>query len=347
MSNILTIHSAYAHHSANSGYKQILKFISPKVSLLYNEKDLSDKNWFNLRYRWSIEFEIKKYLKGIDLIHVLYGEEYLRFTPFLYPKKPLVVTFHLPPKTLQKHIEAGNGMGKIDSLTHYLTKQRFQKIDRAIVTEKNQFEVLKKVMPEEKIRIIPLGIYLTDFFAAFQEFYKANIQRENKVIVLGNWLRDWELLLKVALALNKNDVKIHLVGRNIPLDEKQKLREAPNIIVENDLSDRELKKLLYTSKVSFLPLREAAGNNALMESLAMGCHAVMSNVVSNSFPFKSEALSLINGDEPALYTKKILEVFELSESQYNSFAHKGQESVKPYDWQQVANKTKEVYKELL
>ena len=297
--NILTIHSAYAHHSENSGYKQILKFISPKVSLLYNEKDLSDKNWFNLRYRWSIEFEIKKYLKGIDLIHVLYGEEYLRFTPFLYPKKPLVVTFHLPPKTLQKHIEAGNGMGKIDSLTHYLTKQRFQKIDRAIVTEKNQFEVLKKVMPEEKIRIIPLGIYLTDFFAAFQEFYKANIQRENKVIVLGNWLRDWELLLKVALALNKNDVKIHLVGRNIPLDEKQKLREAPNIIVENDLSDRELKKLLYTSKVSFLPLKEAAGNNALMESLAMGCHAVMSNVVSNSFPFKSEALSPINGDEPA------------------------------------------------
>ena len=300
-----------------------------------------------MRYRWTIEFEIKKHLKEIDLIHLMYGEEYLRFTPYFYPNKPIVVTFHQPFSRLKNYFDNGNGLGKIDSLTHKITKGRFKKIDRVILTEKNQMEALKGLVPEEKVRIIPLGIYLADFFQAFQEYNGANIPRENKVIVLGNWLRDWELLLQVALELNKNEVKIHLVGRNIPLDEKHKLREAPNIIVEKDLSDRELKNLLYTSKVSFLPLKEAAGNNALMESLAMGCHAVMSNVVSDSFPFKGDALSLINGEEPALYAKKILEVFEFSESQYNSFALKGQEAVKPYDWQQVANKTIEVYKELL
>ena len=345
--NILTIHSAYAHHSENSGYKQILKFIKPKHSLQYNERDLSDKNWFQLRYRWSIEFEIRKYLKETDLIHVLYGEEYLRFTPFLYPKKPLVVTFHLPPSTLKQHLEIGNGMGKIDSLTHKLTKARFQKIDRVIITEKNQSEALNGIIPEEKIRVIPLGIYLNDFFDAHKTFSADNLKREDKVIVLGNWLRDWGLLKAVANLLNNKGVKVHLVGRNIPKEIKADLSAIKNIQIEKDLTDLELKKLLYSCKVSFLPLKEAAGNNALMESLAMGCHVVMSDVVSTQFPFKSNALNLINNTTPEKFVSKVLEIYNLSQSDYDSFAKQGQDSVMPYEWSQVAKKTIEVYKELV
>jgi glycosyltransferase involved in cell wall biosynthesis len=105
------------------------------------------------------------------------------------------------------------------------------------------------------------------------DFFKPNqqIRRLNKVLFVGSWQRDFELLGKIVL--NKQpwneDVNYSLV---IPLKsrtpEMYKLAAQDNVNLYHDLTSIELRNLYYESTCVVLPLITATANNTLVEAMA-------------------------------------------------------------------------------
>ena len=57
----------------------------------------------------------------------------------------------------------------------------------------------------------------------------------------------------------KPDIKIHLIGSNMPQDLYDMASQYKNIIIDGFLSDEELNELYKKIKISFIPLRFGAG----------------------------------------------------------------------------------------
>ncbi|MCH7535963.1 MAG: glycosyltransferase [Bacteroidetes bacterium] len=343
----LLIYSSYKHHGPDTGYKQIAKLIdnAKKLGVDYNNESNVSKR--KLSYLWLTEFEAWKFRNDIDLLHIMYGEEYLRFSPYLFKRIPIIVTFHQPPKKLEEYIKKGSQKGRIDAFTHQITKNRFSKIDAAIVTEENQKDVLKTVMSEEKIHVIPLGIYVDKYINANAAMEQNGVEHKNQILTVGNWLRDWDFFDKVLKHFKDSDKKFILVNRNFSSDQLHHFSKFNNVQVLYDIDDAELRRTYFESRLHFLPLKEAAGNNALLEGFAMGCPTVMSNIVGNNFPFKSQALSLFDKTRVESAVEAINRVFSLSEEDYKALRNEAIKVVDNFDWAEIANRTKEVYKKIL
>ena len=84
-----------------------------------------------------------------------------------------------------------------------------------------------------------------------------------------------------------------------------------------------------------------------MESLAMGCPVVMSNVVSDNFPFKSEALFLYDKLNLQEAINKIDYIMSLEENEYQYLREQASFSIKDFDWSQIVKRTKEVYNKVI
>jgi glycosyltransferase involved in cell wall biosynthesis len=346
---VLAILTRFKHHGEHSGYKQILKYIKPTFELGINEDDGEVVNNLKSKYQWLFEWESLRYRNHVDIVHVMYGEDYLRFSPYLFRRTPVVATFHQPAVSLEREISRGDLRGKVGRLTHLFTKNRFDKLSAAIVTEKSQKLVLSRVMDENKIHVIPLGVHLSHFVEAAQGFALNRVmQNPNQIVTIGNWLRDWDMYKAVVkqCAITHPDWEFHLVNRRIERPLRDELNSL-GVVFHDNISDQNLKKLIYTSSVHFLPVLEASGNNALFESLALGCRIVLTDVFKGDFFIENPAVVL----HPKGDTDNTIDILKslmvMSEIEKEKVSDLCRSVSKKYDWEEVANRTLEVYKSLL
>ena len=80
----ISVCTKFAHHGEKGGYKQLLRFTRPQWVTGIDEtspQSLFQKN-FSSRYKWLYEFSAAAYarMRQIPLIHLLYAEEYFRFS---------------------------------------------------------------------------------------------------------------------------------------------------------------------------------------------------------------------------------------------------------------------------
>ena len=346
---VLSILTRFKHHGENSGYKQILRYIKPTFELGINEDANVKLPSWKAKYQWLFEWESLRYRKQIDIIHVMYGEDYLRFSPFLFKKIPVIATFHQPAASLEREIAKGDLRGKVGRLTHLITQSRFEKLAAAIVTEKSQKSVLMKVMDEDKIHVIPLGVHLTHFVDASREFAKDGITKNgNQIITIGNWLRDWDMYRNVVrqCRITHPTWEFHLVNRRIEQSLRDELTNL-GVIFHDNISDQELKKLIFTSSLHFLPVIEASGNNALFESLALGCRIVLTDVFNGDFFIENPAVTLHpkgDVDNTIDILKSLMTTSEIEKEKVFDLCRSVS---KKYDWQEIANRTLAVYKSIL
>jgi hypothetical protein len=125
---ILIIRTDFKHHGKDSGYKQILNYIHPYRIFGINEREENVSiPYFKLKYQWLYEFDTYKNKGMGDLVHILYGEDYFRWSTKLFTKIPVVATFHQPADLLEREVIYGDYRGRIGKLTHLLSKNRFKK----------------------------------------------------------------------------------------------------------------------------------------------------------------------------------------------------------------------------
>ncbi len=346
---VLAIRTDFIHHGEDSGYKQILKFTHPYKVIGINERDtLNSESKLYLKYPWLFEFKAFKYRNEIDLVHILYGEDYFRWSTRLFKNIPVVVTFHQPPELLEKDIVSGDYRGRVGKLTHTFNKQRFKSLGAAIITNMSQKDVLKQVLPENKIHYIPLGIHLDKMNQRFNNYYSAHKNgtgKSGQIITVGNWLRDWEFYFKVVAACKNR--KFILVNKMLDEKYKKMAKTFSNITYLENIPDAELFTHYLESDLQFLPLTGIAGSNAFNQGLALGCLLLVSDLGENPELNASDAVSIYKKNDLADCINKIERILTLPAEKLVKMKHRANSYASQFSWEETAKKTVELYKQLV
>lgn len=340
--NVTALLTRFAHHKPDGGYKRVITELQA-LGVHFNEfgNDETDPGfprgfWDQQQqaYKWIAEWRAARAKRPTDLVHVLYGEEYFRFTPWLFRNTPLVATFHQPAELLARELTTGDHGGRIAAWTHRLTRARFNHLDAAIVTNPAQRPVLAEHMPADRIHVIPLGVDLPAVDAA-----EVDAAGRSGVITLGNWLRDWDTFEAVVRALPHVDFT--LINRNLEPSLRARFAAITNLQYLPGISEEGLMKELLSARAAFLPLKQLAGSNALLECLAAGLPVVMSDASAEVWRGYEPQIRLFPVGDAEAGAKAVgdaLAGFGLAE--------KAREIAKQYAWPAVARRTWEIYQSI-
>ncbi len=343
---VLALLTRFRHHRPDGGYKRLLKELEERHGVEIAEwgNDETDPGFprgagdrVQMSYKWVAEWRAAMGGRRWrpDLVHVMYGEEYYRFSHRLFPRIPIVATFHHPADVLERELRHGDHGGRVAKWTHALNRGRFEALAAAIVTHPDQASVLSAFMPSDRIHVIPLGVDLPELPAAQGP--------RNGCLTLGNWFRDWAMYEEVTRAMP--ETPFHLINRNLPEDVRDRLNERSNVTYHPDVSDAELQRLIASSSVAFLPLQKLAGSNALLECLAGGLPVVMSDV--NAGEWAHVAPDVVRRFRPDDADEAVQSIRE--QLVRTGLAERALcvEIAKTYSWPQVAARTHELFESLL
>ena len=209
----IALRTDFAHHGSRGGYKQLLKFTKPAkifgINDRHNSRLSSLSPW--RRYKWLHEFSAGWYARtrNIPLIHILYGEEYFRFSTHIPSESKVVVTYHQPPDVLRREVEHGDKSGRLYGWAHRLTRERLKKVDAVIAITPQQRSVLADYIPAERIHVIPLGCYSEEKSKRVKELGVADSGKQ--ILTVGHWRRDWDLYIKLFILVIKPLKFLHTI----------------------------------------------------------------------------------------------------------------------------------------
>ena len=263
----------------------------------------------------------------------------------MFKKTPVVVTFHQPVETLQREVLKGDMRGRVGRITHRLTQSRFKKLAAAIVTSPSQIAVLEKVMPLEKIHYIPIGLHVETLNKKFAERLKKNKTTPLTVLTVGTWMRDWNFYFKIVEASPEKN--FHLVDRKISKDVFKQASEFKNLTYHADLSDEELFDLYLVADFQFLPVSGAAGSNAFLQGLALGCPTLITDLGYKEAGDLDDFVIYYEKGNLTDCMNKINVVANYSDSERKLAEQKANMFANQFSWQEIANKTMNLYKTLI
>lgn len=341
----LAIRSRYSHHAAVSGYSQILRFIEP-VAEIGEDETASRGSSSGRRYRWMYEWDAWREVRRqpIDIIHILYAEEYFRFMKMLCPRTPLVLTFHQPPAVLERELEHGDAMGRAYKWTHCLTRNRFRKVDAAIVTNPNQIPPLSRFIPAERIHHIPLGVAVQRLVAVSESLAEPPCRRE--ILTVGNWRRDWPYYFSFVAWCREHapDLRFTLVNRKLEPQWAALVGALNNLRYLPGASDESLFSLYHDAAVQFLPFEGVAGNNSVNEGLAFGCPIVTN--ASLSFAGGDAFVDVVPlGHEACL--AGLRRFLGMGPEERSRMKVAARAAVSELDWGNIAARTIDVYRSVI
>lgn len=342
---ILAIRTDFKHHGEQSGYKQILKYIRPEFTLGINERDPAQKtSLLKKKYQWLFEWSAAKYKKKIDLVHILYAEDYFRWSTRIFKGKPVVATFHQPAELLEKEVTNGSYRGRVGMITHRLTRYRFKELEAAIVTNESQMEVLAKVMPREKIHCIPLGLHLDAYVEQFENAWQP-VAAEPTVLTVGNWLRDWDFYFQVVEKCP--EWTFLLINRSLPEQYREKLKHYTNIQYLSDVSDHQVREAYMKAHVQFIPVTGLAGSNALVQGLVMGCPLVLTAINADMFRAHTRFVTLYTQHDLSACIAALRNYIGLTLSERSSTSAAARGYAMAFSWENIAEQTMSVYHALV
>lgn len=341
----LAIRSRYAHHAAVSGYSQILRFVEP-VAEIGNDETADCTSGRRRRYLWLYEFDAWREVRRqpVDVIHILYAEEYFRFMKMLCPRTPLVLTFHQPPDVLERELEYGDAMGRAYQWTHRLCRSRFRRVDAAIVTNANQIAPLSRFIPAERIHHIPLGVAVQRLVAISESLPESVNRRE--ILTVGNWRRDWPYYFSFVEWCREHAPELHftLVNRRLDPQWMARVGELDNLRYLPGVSDESLFALYHEAAVQFLPFEGVAGNNSVNEGLAFGCPIVTN--ASLSFTGGDSFINVVplRHEECLVALRRFLGMTPEDRLRMKIAARA---AVSELDWSNIAARTIDVYRSVI
>lgn len=345
--NVFSLLTRFRHHKPDGGYKRLIAELRNRhevqVREFGNDETLdgfpnTTFEKLQANYKWLAEWNAWKYSKSDepDVVHVMYGEEYFRFSHRLFPSTPIVATFHQPAEILEREMIKGDHGGRVAAWTHRMNSNRFRLLSAAIVTNPDQLFALKPVMPLDRIHVIPLGV----------DVHPAPVKSpegRNGVLTLGNWFRDWETYLEVVRSMP--EVNFYLVNRQLPGEIQQSVDVIPNCQYRPNLSDAELSRLVSGCACAFLPLQKLAGSNALLECLAGGLPIVMSNVNASIWQEMNPHCVALFEPYNAHEATKLLRV--ILSNTTRDIREECVEIAKTFSWESISLQTYQLYQNLI
>ncbi len=286
---IVYVGFSFRQHGRYSGYDQIRRYVNYDRFLDVDRSyrlvsKLHSIPFFKKIYKRIFGYHIwwvELYLIFLACVfphkyvfHIIYGENIYKFLGFFRSLCDVVITLHQPVSFFDKR---------------YVDRIRKSRLVISMSKELETFFLNQKV----NAVYLPHGVDV--------QYFKANYSdKKNRILLVGNWLRDFDFAKQVFSELfkRKEDVQICVISN----EKNLKTLKFEKLDLKSKISDKELLDEYNKSKVVFLPLSEYTANNSVLEAIASGCRVL---IATNKM---SQGSYSINERTPFLFPKKDPEI---------------------------------------
>jgi len=329
----------FRHHGKHSGYDNLINYF-PNAFHISGQNYETLIHWINKQNKYT-RFALNKLLNNkrywieyytlfktpnssSTIIHFLYPENQYRNFGKWKDKRKIVVTFHQPPEYF------------IDEINNKNNIERYRFIDKAIVVSKTQIPIVEKLVGKGKVVFIPHGVD-TEFFKPDKKIYK-----DIDVLIVGNWLRDFNFARKVFKKLQNKNINIVVVSLK---KNASYFNDLNNVKFFYNISDFDLLKIYQKSKILFLPIKNATANNALLEGMSCGLPIVSTFVEAIKEYIDNEGIRFVSFNEDEVI-EVLLEILKNSKLRRKMGEITRWQAIQ-YSWNNISGKLSNLYKELL
>jgi glycosyltransferase involved in cell wall biosynthesis len=281
------------------------------------------QRWYHLSDLVAELHLVAPWLLGkIDVLHYLDGEHTAQYLPAIWRgfrrRGVSVATFHQPPSVLP----------------NIVVPEVLRHLDLVTVVASSQLEYFRKVLPDDRVQMLPYGVDTTFFTPAARRPSSGF-----RCVSVGSYLRDWGLFREIVHRLREH--------RNIEWDVVSDSAPAinlPRFRVHRNIDDNALRELYARSDAAILPLSDATANNALLESMAMGLPVVATDLPSVREYGTSEAMLLVPPTADAFVRAIVLLIDDAARRE--AMGNAGRRRAKDFAWPTVARHYQQLYERL-
>jgi glycosyltransferase involved in cell wall biosynthesis len=250
------------------------------------------------------------------VLHVVDGD----FDTWFYKKRPawssckITATFHQPTDRLAKIAE-----GLIPGM-----------LDGIVCVSRDQIPILEHLVPKGGCIFIPHGVD-TGFF---RRNGSADPDKPPLVLSVGVHRRDFTGLIEAARIIRERrpDAKVLLVA---PREYIKGIARDGILDTMSDVSDVDLRTLYQRAKVFLMPLEAATANNALLEAMATGCPAVITDLPSlHDYTTSDAAIFCPKGNAQA-HADAVISLLD-DEARCRSMGLAARTAAREFSWQSVS-----------
>jgi glycosyltransferase involved in cell wall biosynthesis len=283
--SVAVLDQRWTHHGAHSGY---LIAADSWVSLPRDCRVFPYPMRTRIASIVGDDFWEQRYLASLMLqagrtavLHVVDGD----FDTWLYSRRPswlstkITATFHQPVDRLES-IVANLAPGMLDGI---------------VCVSRDQMPVVQHLVPNGRCVFIPHGVDTT----FFKKVPMTEPDERPLLLSVGVHRRDFETLVAASRLVKSRrpDVRVVLVG---PREKVEDVARTGVVETLSDVSDVQLRELYGRAHMLFMPLEAATANNALLEAMAAGRPAVISDLPSlHDYTGPEAALFCATGDAGA------------------------------------------------
>ena len=334
----------FPHHSTHGGYDQIVRYlpkgrvISGPAHLARYVATLGDR-LPRLRNRAIGVLEIDVVLALLvtrrRLFHFVYAENTYSYAGFFKDRgaNRVVATLHQPPAYLDRMLGALSEPRRLRWIANY------RRADAIIVLGENLRRYVADLVGAERVHVVPHGVDITHFRPPLDP----TIRRDDRCLVVGNWLRDFRLAAEVASACLERFpcLRFRVVSES---PQAAALDGLPNVDRLPRLSEMELLAEYQTATLLFQPVLDSVANNAALEAQACGLPLVATDVGAMREYVSPSAGHFIPPGDPGAALAAIGTLLNDSNLRH-AYGQAAREWAARFDWRRVAAETTEVYRQ--
>lgn len=336
--NLFFVAYRFNHHSCHSGYDKITDYGGSVIhanalppGIVRNRLIWRLARGTRAYDREALATELKAGLSFLAhkeaIFHILYGEKTYHYLGLLngIRSNRLIATFHLPPSVIRE---------SVDIVWH------LRQLSAVICVARNQIEFFESILGRERVVYIPHGIDTEHFTPP----HSSSTRSPDHCLFVGDWLRDLPTLRGVIelVAFRLPSVKFTVVS--MPKNQEY-LGEHPNVEWKSGISEEELIDLYRQATLLVMPLRDATGNNALLEGMACGLPVVITDIGGVRDYVDSKSAVLIPPKDARAMAKEVLRLLKDPESR-QALGSSARERAMKFSWPEIFEQLDVAYRSL-
>ncbi len=317
------------YHMTHSGYETLIDFIGKSRVFYVRDFQRITKLSYPLRlFRIipksysSLHAELVALKSQGSILHHLYGEDtlWLSLIDQFADRRPVIATFHRPPNVL-------------NSTMPFFWKRAIRKLAGIVVLSPGQLAFLRSVCRPAKTRfsLIPHGVD-TDYFTPSKKDRSKDL-----VISVGNYLRDYEILVKAMKNVSIKAPRLQLI-----LVSKRQTVPTQNVIPRVAISDEELLRYYREASFMILPFADLVASNVMLEAMACGMPVVCPRFESARYYMGENVPTTYEPRNPNDLADKIISLYERDDERRH-IGSQMRERAQFFSWPRISSLLRSFY----